>query len=157
MKQVLKILILLLPLFARAQQNPVDSMYNDLAQAHTDSARYQAYVGLYFYHSESNPDSAIYFADKMVRLARKNSKQPDEIISLSFIGYQLYQKNQWADSYKILLEAFQVADKAADDPNPWFYGISTGENTAKKNALAGLHFIYGHLSGVISDSAQVAQ
>jgi hypothetical protein len=33
MKQVLKILILLLPLFARAQQNPVDSMYNDLAQA----------------------------------------------------------------------------------------------------------------------------
>jgi signal transduction histidine kinase len=157
MRQVLKMLILLLPLFAGAQQTPVDSMYDHLAHARTDSARYQAYVGLYFYHSESNTDSAIYFADKMVQLARKNNKQPDEIISLSFIGYQLYQESKWADSYKILLEAFQLADKAGDDPNPWFYGISTGENTAKKNAQAGLHFIYGHLSGVISDSGQLAQ
>jgi hypothetical protein len=81
-------------------------------------------------------------------LQERTSKQPDEIISLSFIGYQLYQKNQWGDSYKILLEAFQIADKAADDPNPWFYGISTGKNTAKKNALAGCISYMGIYQGL---------
>ncbi|REG91070.1 hypothetical protein [Algoriphagus antarcticus] len=72
MKTLLKIaLFLLLPFIAKAQQSKLDSLRNILQTATTDSARHNASYNLYLYFIEANRDSALFYVEQRLTLAKK--------------------------------------------------------------------------------------
>ena len=76
MTKYLKIvLLLLLPAFAKAQSNNIDSLKNAYNNAPDGPLRFKAASNIYFYYQELNRDSALFYAEQQLLIAnRKNNK-----------------------------------------------------------------------------------
>ena len=86
MKNILRrVLFLMLPFYTNAQQN-VDSLKIILSAATNDSLQFNACRPIYDYYEEFNRDSALYYAGKMLQLARKHNKKNAEAYALSCQG-----------------------------------------------------------------------
>jgi two-component system, NtrC family, sensor kinase len=113
-KPIFKIAFLLLVSFiANAQQSNPDSLQHILQNATTDSARHNTYVELYYYYLEVNRDSALYYADKRLTLARQNNQKLAEAFALLSKGYQYNHMGRYSESFQSLLQALRIAE----DPN----------------------------------------
>ncbi len=110
MKKVYSIkitLLLLIPVLAGAQQNLPDSILRSFKNASNDSLRYRANMQAYFYFEETNKDSAIYYADQTLLLARKNNKRLLVARALANKGYQQTGKGMYAEALNNFLQAFR--------------------------------------------------
>jgi len=114
MKKILKItLLLLLPFFAKTQLSNPDSLRNILRNATTDSVRHNTCVELYYNYSEANRDSALFYAEKRLTLAKQNNQKLAEAFALVSKGYQYGVTGKYGASYQNLLLALKIAE----DPN----------------------------------------
>ncbi len=121
MKAILKIaFLLLLPFIAKAQQSVLDSLRNILRNATTDSVRHNTCVKLYFYYQEVNRDSALFYTEKRLALAKQNNYKLAEAAALIGIGYQYAQMGKYAASYQNFLLALHIAeDPNNEEKNGW--------------------------------------
>ena len=103
------VLLLLLPAFIIAQQLP-DSLRNAYLHAREDSTRYIAAKYLYDYYEESNRDSALYYAEEDLMLARRHKEKLAEAYYLDNKAYQLIGLGKYADALKHVLEAFKIVE-----------------------------------------------
>src|SRR3954470_15907368 len=111
MNHCIKLLLLfLLPLFSNAQLRVPDSLINIAANANSDSARYAASTNIYNYYEESNRDSALYYAEQGLVLARKNNKLLNEANSCCRKGYQQINLGLFSDAFQTLLRAFTITE-----------------------------------------------
>ena len=111
MKSLINIpLLLLLPFIANAQQNKPDSLRAILQNATTDSARHNACIDLYFYYFEGNRDSALFYAEKRLELARKSNQKLAEAGALISIGYQYNSTGKYSKSFQSLLQALKITE-----------------------------------------------
>ena len=69
------LLFVFLPLATNAQQNRADSLKAILPNTTNDSVRYLIYRDIYDFYEETNRDSAFYYANEYLLLARKNNKK----------------------------------------------------------------------------------
>jgi signal transduction histidine kinase len=114
MKRILTIaLLFLLPFIANAQQSNLDSLRRSLQNATTDSARHNACVELYFYYLELNRDSALFYVEKRLTLARQNNQKLAEAFALGSQGYQYNHMGRYSESLQCLLQGLKIAE----DPN----------------------------------------
>jgi two-component system, NtrC family, sensor kinase len=114
MKAVYNVLFFfLLPFIAHSQQSNVDSLRRNLQNATTDSARFNASVNLYFFFLEANRDTALFYAEKRLALARKNIIPLAEAAALISKAYQYNAVGKYSDAFRNLTEALQIAE----DPN----------------------------------------
>ncbi len=90
-----------------------------LQRAATDSARLIIYTKLYIEYAESNRDSALYFIDQGIDIARKNKKKIDEALFLQLKAYQLYHENKLGESYKIHQETLSIAEDSLNEQESW--------------------------------------
>ena len=75
MKKCLQILLLLLlPVYTNAQSGWLDSLKNVFTTTHVDSVRYIAGRKIYDFYEEANRDSALYYANQYLALAKKMEK-----------------------------------------------------------------------------------
>src|SRR6185369_2373292 len=108
MKRLLKILLFVIfPFLLNAQQN-LDSLKYASAHAANDSLRYHACWDLYNYYEEVNKDSAFFYADLELALAKKNNKPLAQMLALIQKGYQLLGMGRYAESLQCLLSAFAM-------------------------------------------------
>lgn len=111
MKTVLKIaLLLFLPLIANVQKSKPDSLRMVLENATNDKERHNASTGLYFYYFEGNRDSALFYAEKRLELARKNNQKLAEAGALISIGYQYNSTGKYSKSFQSLLQALKITE-----------------------------------------------
>ncbi len=111
MKTILKvILILLLAIITNAQQNKPDSLQTILRNAISDSAKHNAYAELYWYYYEVNRDSALYYAEKRLTLARQNNQKLGEAAAFISKGYQYSNLGRYSESFSNLLQALKIAE-----------------------------------------------
>ena len=120
MKHYIKVtLLLLLPLFTKAQsqQKQLDSLHSALSNAADDSIRVFPLVGLAIYYLESNRDSAMFFNDKALAIAKKLN-QPLAVARLLLIKAYLMQKQaDFSLSLKLCNEALAIVQDEKNERN----------------------------------------
>jgi two-component system, NtrC family, sensor kinase len=116
MKTILKIaFLLLLPFNADAQLSNPDSLRRILQDATSDSARHYACVELYYFYLELNRDSALFYAEKRLTLAKQNNQKLAEAFALGSKGYQYNQLGRYSESFQCLLQALRIAEDPSNE------------------------------------------
>ncbi len=154
MRKFIKILLLLLiPALGMAQQSHLDSLKKALHAARTDSARYLRLSDINDYYAELNRDSALYYGDQALAIAKKNGQLLDEASTLDGKGYILMHLGKFPES----LECFQQALKLAEDPkneNSWGRFKNYAPHRMRISNLASIHHDIGHLMGATNNTDQ---
>ncbi|MGZ3776920.1 MAG: hypothetical protein ACXVI9_04840, partial [Mucilaginibacter sp.] len=136
MKKHIQILIaLLLPVMAYAQTPPADS----------DGKRYQACFKAYNFFIEKNRDTAMYYANECINLARKNNKQLALANMLDARAYQFTGSGRYADALKDLLEAFEIGNEPKNAVPGWMEYYGSDPERIRLIVLSFTHHVYGIL------------
>ncbi|HEY4323345.1 MAG TPA: ATP-binding protein [Mucilaginibacter sp.] len=146
MRNCLKIFLLLLtPAFVNAQQQLPDSILKSFKNASGDSLQYLASFQAYFYFEETNKDSAIYYADQTLLLARNNNKKLQVARILANKGYQLTGIGKYAEALDNLLQAFAIAEDQRNASNSWFTNTQRSPEQNRLLVLSLIHHMYALL------------
>jgi two-component system, NtrC family, sensor kinase len=146
MKVSFKILpVLLLPVLAVAQENRIDSLRKIFFSSANDSVRYETAIHLYDHYEELNRDSAFYYGDQSVIIARKHNKKLNEAYSLSRKAYQEVNLGRFAEALHSLLDAFGISENPANENYYWVVHPLNQESQKRLYALSCTHHIYGIL------------
>jgi tetratricopeptide (TPR) repeat protein len=164
-------LLLLLPLFVRAQKIldfalmqkvPYDSLISLLHQATNDTLRMDAYRRLGFYYAQRNRDSALYYGEQQLLLARKLKQKFWEGRALSHIGYVYYTMEYYPIALKFLLQAKEIAEDPKIENDIW--GLLKEDNPHEArlkhldsilNYLAEIYGITGNFTKKVTTLKQV--
>ena len=120
MKFNLKILLFFFfPLLVNAQQN-IDSLKSILIHGTDASLRYKAARGIYDYYEEKNRDTALYYADQSVLIAKQNSQKVPEAFSLVNKGYQLVGLGRFGEALQCFQKSFSITEDPQNEKgNTW--------------------------------------
>ncbi len=94
-----------------SQNERVDNFKYDLAIAKTDTSRVLIMVSICNSLSGISPDSALYYGEKAIALARKIKFPKGEIRALSFTSGVLNNTGNLPKALSMVFEALQVAEK----------------------------------------------
>ncbi len=139
------LLLLLLSFTSNAQQSPVDSLHQALLKAESDSAKYQIFGNIYSYYSEINRDSALYYADQQIVLAKKNNSPLLEAGTLSLKAYQLTHLGRFGEALKTFLNAFKIAEDPENEKTIKWLPTNTTALKTRLRILGGIRINFGHL------------
>ncbi|MEO7266336.1 MAG: ATP-binding protein [Ferruginibacter sp.] len=146
MKSFIKIILLLLPVFAKAQSNNIDSLKNAYANATDGSLRFKAASNIYFYYQEFNRDSALFYSEQQLLIAKHRHNKIAEGIALVSKSYQLQGLGKYADALKCLQQAFAIAEDVANEKaEKWDYFLTPFQGNSRLLLLAYAHHIYALL------------
>ena len=147
MKPILKIsLLLLLPIFAKAQLSKPDSLRFVLQTATTDMARYNASVNLYFFFLEVNRDSAFLYAENRLGLARKNKIALAEAAALVSKAYQYNAIGKYSEAFQHLMQALRIAeDPKTEELEGWNVTQYPMPGVNKQIVLSTIHHVLGQV------------
>jgi two-component system NtrC family sensor kinase len=137
-----------------AQQVPLGTLYEQFKSAKDDSARYVTGYRLYSYYEEINKDSALYFANYGLTLARTNDRRLNMVISLSQKAYQLLSVGRYRESLQNLLDAYAIAEDPLSEKYGWVNDTLGTPHKRRLYALAYTHGINGVLMSRIQDTEQ---
>jgi len=145
------LLVLLLPLVAAAQP---DSLERQFRSTPDGAARYLLVRNIYNYYEETNRDSALYYAEQGIQIARKTGNKLAEGYSLVNKAYQLIGLGRPGDGLQCILKAFEIAEdpKNGNVPN-WVTALHFTGDT-RLLVLAYAHHMYGLLAVNIEDPEQ---
>jgi len=151
-KYIRTLLVLFIPILSLAQQHYPDSLKGVLKTAQADSARYSALNGIGEYYVEINGDSALYYLNRALAIAKKNDQAINEGATLARIGYVLIFKGKYPESLECFQQALALAETPVNDkpiwnPNMSWIPFSTPQKT-RLTILSGVHLLYSILSGV---------
>jgi two-component system, NtrC family, sensor kinase len=120
MKLYIKIvLLLLLPVVVSAQYNQkkMDSLHLALKTAANDTIKRATLRSLYNYYQENNPDSALFFAEQILKISRK-FKQPLLLAqALLAKAYVLPKPEKLTLAYKLINELITIAQEEKNEKN----------------------------------------
>ena len=129
MKLFIKILLLLvLPAFSIAQQNPfweewnkeqADSLQLIFYNSANDTIRMSVARSLGFYYQELNTDSVLYFHQKQAALAGQLKAKLWEADALENMGYILSIQKKYPQSLKAFFAAIKIAEDKETEKNIW--------------------------------------
>ncbi len=156
MKSILKIsLLFLFPFFTNAQQSKPDSLRLILQTATTDLARYNASVSMYFFFLEANRDSALFYAENRLALARKNKIELAVASALISKAYQYNAIGKYSEAFQNLTEALRIAeDPKTAEVEEWKVTQYPMPGVNKQIVLSTIHHVLG---GVMRNAANYEQ
>jgi two-component system, NtrC family, sensor kinase len=99
-----------LPLLVAAQQINVDSLVHEANIAANDTLRLIRLNTITRIYAELNPDSAYYYSEASLALARKLHFKVEEAIALQEMGYAYLNKGNYPRSLQVLLAALEILE-----------------------------------------------
>jgi len=145
---------MLLAVLADGQRNMADSLRTILQRAGNDSLRYEASRTLYNYYEEINRDSALYYAELDLSLARKTGKKLVEAMALDTKGYQLLHLGRFSEALKCMLQAFSIAENPDNNKEEgWTLSTYGSPGNSRRLVLAVTH----HMMGILMTQTQNTQ
>jgi len=159
MKSLIKILLFVLlpalsisqnPLFILPSKQKVDSLQMALERKLDDTTLMSIYKEISVYYFESNRDSAIYFGELQLSIARKFNLKLWEAYALHTKGYALWNKGKYIQSLQAFLEGIRLAEDIESEKDIWRISTFSENNDphfARLNVLAMTYHSLGHLYG----------
>ena len=147
MKPIYKIALLLLaPVSANAQSGNIDSLRTAFINAPDGPLKFKAASNVYFYYQELNRDSALFYSDQQLLIAKhKNNKIAEGIARVSN-SYQLIGLGKYADALMGLQQAFTIAEDVTNEKEDrWDYFFTPFQGNSRLLLLAYAHHIYALL------------
>ena len=143
-------LFLWLPISVLAQQSTLDALKYQLANSHTDSARYEINGKLSDFYIERKIDSAMFFMDQCLLLARNNNKKLNEAASLTGKGLCLRHMGRYSEALQCYLEGFEIAQHVESEkdfwPLPfWMFAPDKTTRSSRLVVLGNLHMQMANL------------
>jgi signal transduction histidine kinase len=103
-----------------AQQQSIVSLKNAYLQAKTDSSRQLACLDLNVYYNEVNRDSALYYIEERLTIARRSGYKLLEAIALNNKGYQKTQTGKYAEALQCIMASLKITqDPENREINSW--------------------------------------
>ena len=90
-----------------AQQN-IAGLKEAYLVAKDDSTKQNALLNLVYYYNEVNRDSALYYSEQRLVIAKKSGYKLLEAAVLNIKGYQKIQKGEYAEALQCLLESLKI-------------------------------------------------
>jgi signal transduction histidine kinase len=133
------------PVLTRAQneQNYLDSLLTALSNATNDSIRLDINRKLGFYHQDSEADTALFYHEWQLALAKKLNLKLWEADAYEQIAYCYLGLDNLPVSYENYLQAFRVAEDPASAVNGWGYAnfsYSKSPEEARQSIVGMVHF-----------------
>jgi len=155
MKTCIRLLLLLIiSTMANAQQGNPDSLKQALKNASSDSARYDIHCKLAIYYQEDKRDSALYYAEEALILAKKNNKKLDEAFALDTKGYILMHLGKLLESYRCYPAALEIAENPKNENKTWFRDSAVTPRKFRLTVLENIYHDFGHLMGAVGKDDQ---
>jgi signal transduction histidine kinase len=151
MKSVIKIVLLQVLMLVTAgnsfsQGKNIDSLKKNFINAPDDRMKYRAANHVYMYYQESNRDSALFYTEQQLQVARRNRHEIAEGIALAGKAYQLMAMGKYADALQCLQQAFAIGEnKANEAEEPWDYFITPFKGNGRLLLLSYTHHMYALL------------
>ena len=152
MKLLIKIaLLIILPIVLDAQTNPtfrvptkksVDSIRLVQQRTNNDTLRMAVWMAMANYNFHLKVDSAIYYEEQALALARKLKLKLWEAYALDLLGASLVNSGAYAKALQILLAAQKIAEDEECEKSIWNIAAFTNDKnpeTARLNILAAIH------------------
>jgi len=111
MKPTLLLMLLLLTLQSVAQDNIRDSLFYELKITNHDTSRVIIITGLGNYYQLNRPDSALFYLNKAVQLARQIEYPKGEVFAMRLACFTLISHGNFSKALQLNLEARKVADE----------------------------------------------
>jgi len=146
MISLIKLLVLLcLPAFLNAQHLP-DSLRTAYLNATSDSERYNVGKPLYDYYEESNKDSALYYAEQSLILARRNGEKLAEAYYMDNTAYQLIGMGKYAEALQYVLDVFKIVEDPKNERQlSWILFSRSFDGSKRLLLLAYTHHMFAIL------------
>ncbi|MES1225445.1 MAG: hypothetical protein ABUT20_58740 [Bacteroidota bacterium] len=156
--KVLKILLFLfLPVFGKAQVNPLfleptkkqaDSLRIELEKNINDTLRMAAFRELALYYLDINSDSALFFIEKDLPLAKKLSLKLWEADAYDLMAIISANKGNFVRSLKSYNAAFQIVENSDCEKNIWNISKFTNSKLPEIARLSMLATIQSDAAGL---------
>jgi len=138
-------LFLWLPIFVRPQQSTLDDLNRQLANARTDSDRYEIYGKLSDFYTERKVDSGLLFIERCLLLARENNKKLNEASSLVGKGLFLRHMGRYPEALQCYLRGFEIAQDVKSEKDFWPLSPSRWMLAPDKTAKSSRLIVLGNL------------
>ncbi len=146
MKRILNLLLFCLFWIAvQAQLPKADSLYSKLKHASSDAELYTIQNKLVDFYIEKNRDSALYFAERCISLARKNNMLLDEAASLSSKGHALMHLQRLPEAFAYLNRALETAGNDANNKKSWHPDAAINPQAYRLKVLAEIYLNFGNI------------
>src|SRR5665213_3359842 len=148
MKQIIILLLILLPTFVEAQQqqNNLDSLQLYLKNAANDTIRMDALSQVGFYYYDNNHDSSELYLERSSSIARKLNLKLYEAGILSSQAYHLSWTN-YPKALELSLQALKIAEDPASEKNTWNLAAGHTPHVERLSTLGWTYFFIAQLYG----------
>jgi len=161
MKLIKTVLYFLLPVFSMAQVNPLfleptkqqaDSLRKALNENINDTLRMAANRELALYYLDINADSALFYIEKDLPLARKLQLKLWEADALDLMGIISNTRGNYVKAIKSINEALQIVESKECEKNIWNISKFTNSGVPEFARLSMLGTIYSDVSGIYGNT-----
>ena len=111
----------------------------------SDSTLFNQNLDIILKFYQTNIDSAVYFLNRALILAKRNNKKMEEIRLVAAKAYLLTNSGRFADALNSYQLAFDLAQNPESEQHYWSLREGFSATTERLFQLANLHFTYGHL------------
>ena len=143
--KILTLFLVLVWSLGFSQSHKPDSLMWALKDAPNDAVRYQMCDELYGFYEEVDRDSALYYAEMGIKLAKRKGQRLVLALSLSWKGYQLVQKGRYGDGLQCYLQAIHIAEGTKNEEDSWLLYRYDKPETIRFSILARTHQMLGFL------------
>ena len=153
MKKLFIILFLFIPQLVFAQQYNPDSQRQALKTETSDSVLFKINFNLEYYYEEVNVDSALYFVDQSLKIARKANQKLAEGAALTAKGYTLNNISKYGESLKCLADAFKILENPESEKlSTWLTAYSDSQYHSPHNYRLMVLSITHHIYALLMDA-----
>ncbi len=103
--------------FTKAQQSHIDSLVHEASITQNDTLKLVLFSKLSEAYTETNPDSAYYYAEKILQISRNLKLRLNEAYALGQIGYALLNLGNYPRSLQIFLSGIAIAEDPKSEKN----------------------------------------
>jgi two-component system, NtrC family, sensor kinase len=133
------IVILLMTVRSVEAQMPyIDSLKNEINSSADDTTRLLLFEKITGFYSEVNPDSAYYYAGKMLAITKKLDLRIEEIAALGEMGYALLNLGNYPQSLQTLLTGISLAEDPNSEKNVLTVDFPPADDYTDRSVSAGM-------------------